>query len=126
MVLGHHMFLNIVLKICKIQMELLDYSVNFNVFLSCWATEGMAPNPEPLGLLWNEKFVQLLEAVGTRNMQWRLRSTQGWAAFCVGLLALSMQMSSYIHYNTGVSEFPSPEDNIGHFLALSWIQLIIS
>lgn len=45
-------------------MELLDYSVNFNVFLSCWATEGMAPNPEPLGLLRDEKFVQLLEAVG--------------------------------------------------------------
>lgn len=59
-------------------------------------------------------------------MQWRLRSTQGWAAFCVGLLTLSMQMKSYIHYNTGVSEFPSPEDNIVHFLALSWFQLIIS
>lgn len=42
-------------------MELLDYSVNFNVFLSCWATEGMAPNPEPLGLLWNEKFCNFLK-----------------------------------------------------------------
>lgn len=41
----------------------------------------MAPNPEPLGLLWNEKFVQLLEAVEICNMQCSLRSTQDRVAF---------------------------------------------
>lgn len=63
----------------------------------------MAPNPEPLGLLWNEKFVQLLEAVEICNMQCSLRSTQDRVAFLnVNPHPLFMQINSYIHYNTGM------------------------
>lgn len=63
----------------------------------------MAPNPEPFGLLWNEKFVQLLEAVEICNMQCMLESTQDWVAFLnVNPRPLSMQNNSNIHYNTGM------------------------
>lgn len=83
MVLGHHVFKHSFKNMQNTNGTARLQCQIFNVFLSYWATEGMAPNPEPFGLLWNEKFVQLLEAVGTRNMQCRLRSTQGWAAFCM-------------------------------------------
>lgn len=63
----------------------------------------MASNPEPLGLSWNEKFVQLLEAVEICSMQCRLKSTQDWAAFLhENPHLLFMQINSYIHYNTGM------------------------
>lgn len=64
----------------------------------------MARHPEPLGLLWNEKFVQLLEAVEICNMQCRPKSAQDWVAFLnVNPHPLFMQSNSYIHYyNTGM------------------------
>lgn len=85
----------------------------------------MAPNPEPFGLLWNEKFVQLLEAVEICNMQCMLKSTQDWVAFLnVNPRPLFMQNNSNIHYNTR-NDFPLPEEKIVYFLILSWFQLII-
>lgn len=58
----------------------------------------MAPRPEPLGLLWNEKFVQLSEAVEICNMQCRPKSAQDWVAFLnVNPHPLFMQSNSYIH-----------------------------
>lgn len=100
MVLGHHMFLNIVLKICKIQMELLDYSVNFNVFSLAGPQRAWHLIQSHSDCYGMKSLCNFLKQWETRNMQWRLRSS-GRAAFRAGLLALSVQMNGYIHIIQG-------------------------